>query len=113
MSKFDPMLLAASILLVSGAVLSAFAARPELAAIPNFSSFEFGWVKACTGFLPPVSDPGPMIRQSPIGLSDRSALDNYGTPRTTRLHVVERFKTVEGGKTPQASFTVDDPGASA
>jgi hypothetical protein len=206
--------------------------------LPNFSSFDFGWVKAGTGFLPPVSGPGPMtfdkahpiIRRAPnargdvvtaplhvadltnpllkpwvvermkkddaeviagkirysarsncrpgsvpqfliyggneplylaqtpkevlvinqantqvrhvymdvphsmqpklswygesvghyeddelvvdtIGLSDKSVLDDYGTPHTTQLHVLERFKMIEGGKTLQVSFTVDDPGA--
>jgi hypothetical protein len=46
-----------------------------------------------------------------IGLTDRSVLDDYGTPHTTQLHVVERYKMIEGGKTLQVSFTVTDPGA--
>jgi len=46
-----------------------------------------------------------------IGLNDKSSLDNYGTPHTTQLHVIERFKMIEGGKTLQVSFTVEDPGA--
>jgi len=241
MTRFNPMLLATvatGILLAGGAVFPVFAADPESSAIPNFTTFEFGWVKAGTGFLPPVSGPGPMtydkahpiivrtpnnrgeietgplrvadltnpilkpwvvehmrkadqeviagkIRysarsncypggvpqfliyggneplyfvQTPkevliinqadvqvrhvymnvphsaepkaswygqsvghyegdelvvdtIGLSDKSTLDNYGTPHTTQLHVIERFKMIEGGKTLQVSFTVDDPGA--
>jgi hypothetical protein len=237
MSKFYLRLVASSILFASGTALPAFAADPETESVPNFSSFEFGWVKAGTGFLPPASGPGPMtydkahpimVRnlnargevetaplrvadltnpllkpwvvehmrkdndeviagklrynarsncypggvpqfliyggneplyfvQTPkevliinqadvqvrhvyldvphsadpkpswygesvghyqgdelvvdtIGLSDKSALDSYGTPHTTQLHVVERFKMIEGGKTLQASFTVDDPG---
>jgi hypothetical protein len=46
-----------------------------------------------------------------IGLSDNTFIDNYRTPHTTQLHVVERFKLVDGGKTLQVSITVDDPGA--
>ena len=46
-----------------------------------------------------------------IGLNDKSFIDNYRTPHTTELHVVERFKLIEGGKTLQAEVTVDDPGA--
>jgi hypothetical protein len=38
-------------------------------------------------------------------------VDNYLTPHTTQLHVVERFKLTEGGKTLQVLITVDDPGA--
>jgi hypothetical protein len=46
-----------------------------------------------------------------IGLSDKSFVDNYRTPHTTRLHVVERLKLIEDGKAVQISMTVDDPGA--
>ena len=46
-----------------------------------------------------------------IGFNDKSFIDNYRTPHTNRLHVVERFKLVEGGKILQATVTVDDPGA--
>jgi len=46
-----------------------------------------------------------------VGLNDKSLIDNYGTPHTDRIHVVERLKLVDGGKTVQATVTVDDPGA--
>jgi hypothetical protein len=46
-----------------------------------------------------------------IGLNDRTFVDNYRTPHTEQLHVVERFKMVDDGKTLQVSVTVDDPGA--
>src|SRR5580693_910873 len=46
-----------------------------------------------------------------IGLNDKTFVDNYRTPHTDRIHVVERFKLIEGGKTLQAVVTVDDPGA--
>ena len=46
-----------------------------------------------------------------IGLNDRTFVDNYRTPHTEQLHVVERFKMVDGGKTLQVFVTVDDPGA--
>jgi len=46
-----------------------------------------------------------------IGLNDRTFVDNYRTPHTTQLHVVERFKLVDGGKTLQAVIMVNDPGA--
>ncbi len=46
-----------------------------------------------------------------IGLNDRTFVDNYRTPHTEQLHVVERFKMVNGGKTLQVFVTVDDPGA--
>jgi len=46
-----------------------------------------------------------------IGLNDRTFVDNYRTPHTDQIHVVERFKMIEGGKALQAVVTVDDPGA--
>jgi hypothetical protein len=46
-----------------------------------------------------------------IGLNDKTFIDNYRTPHTERLHVVERFKLIEGGKTLQVSIEVDDAGA--
>jgi len=47
-----------------------------------------------------------------IGFNDKTFLDDdYSVPHTTQLHVVERFKLVEDGKTLQANFTVEDPGA--
>src|SRR5215472_14069982 len=46
-----------------------------------------------------------------IGLSDRTFVDNYRTPHTEQMHVVERFKMIDGGKTLQVFVTVDDPGA--
>ncbi len=34
-----------------------------------------------------------------IGLSDDTYIDNYRTPHTTQLHVIERFKVMNAGKT--------------
>jgi hypothetical protein len=46
-----------------------------------------------------------------IGMNDRTYVDNYRTPHTTRLHVVERFKLVDGGDALEVNVRVDDPGA--
>ena len=46
-----------------------------------------------------------------IGLSTRTFVDNYRTPHTDRLHVVERFRLIDGGKMMEVLITVDDPGA--
>ena len=46
-----------------------------------------------------------------IGQNDRSAVDAYRTPHTTQIHVVERYRVINGGKGLDTSFTVDDPGA--
>ena len=46
-----------------------------------------------------------------IGLNDKTFVDNYRTPHTDQIHVVERFKMIEDGKTLLGTVTVDDPGA--
>jgi hypothetical protein len=44
-----------------------------------------------------------------IGMNDKTVVDPYRTPHTEKLHVVERWKMIEGGTAMEASFTVDDP----
>jgi hypothetical protein len=46
-----------------------------------------------------------------IGLNTKTFVDNYRTPHTGQLHVVERFRLIEGGKAIEAIARVDDPGA--
>jgi hypothetical protein len=46
-----------------------------------------------------------------IGLSTRTFVDNYRTPHSEQLHVVERFRIVEDGKALEAIAHVEDPGA--
>ena len=46
-----------------------------------------------------------------IGLNDKTFVDNFRTPHTDKLHVVERFRMVEGGKVLQVDITFDDPDA--
>ncbi len=46
-----------------------------------------------------------------IGLNDRTYVDNYRTPHTTELHVVERFRLAADGKSMDVAVHVEDPGA--
>jgi hypothetical protein len=46
-----------------------------------------------------------------IGQNNKTVVDPYRTPHTDKLHVVERWKLIEGGKTMEVTFTVDDPDA--
>src|SRR4029079_2313022 len=46
-----------------------------------------------------------------IGLNDKSYVDNFRTPHTTELHVVERITLVKGGDELEAKVHVEDPGA--
>jgi len=46
-----------------------------------------------------------------IGQNTKTFVDNYRTPHTDQLHVIERFHMTEGGKTLVADIHVEDPGA--
>jgi len=46
-----------------------------------------------------------------IGMNDRTYIDEYRTPHTDRLHTIERFHLIEGGKTLEVNLHVEDPGA--
>jgi hypothetical protein len=46
-----------------------------------------------------------------VGISPKSFIDNYSTPHTDQLHVVERLKLAADGKTVDVSVFVEDPGA--
>jgi hypothetical protein len=46
-----------------------------------------------------------------IGLNTKTFVDIYRTPHTEKLHVVERWRMVDGGQTMESVFTVEDPDA--
>jgi hypothetical protein len=44
-----------------------------------------------------------------VGLDARSMVDWYGTPHTEKIHVVERYRMIDGGQRMEVTFTVTDP----
>jgi hypothetical protein len=46
-----------------------------------------------------------------IGISPKSYVDNYRTPHTDQLHVVERWKLAADRQSVDVSVFVEDPGA--
>ena len=46
-----------------------------------------------------------------IGMNDKTYVDNYRTPHGPRLHVVERFRVIEDGRTLEARVHVEDDDA--
>ncbi len=46
-----------------------------------------------------------------IGMNDKTFIDNFRTPHTDKLHVVERFTLSKDGQQLQAKVHVEDPGA--
>jgi hypothetical protein len=46
-----------------------------------------------------------------IAISTKTFVDNYRTPHTDQLRVIERYKLIDGGKMMEVMISVDDPGA--
>ena len=46
-----------------------------------------------------------------IGLNDKSFLDNFRTPHTEKLHVVERWRLIDDGERLEVKVRVEDPDA--
>jgi hypothetical protein len=44
-----------------------------------------------------------------IALNDKTSVDNYRTPHSEKLHVVERWKMIDDGKMLELTMRVDDP----
>jgi hypothetical protein len=46
-----------------------------------------------------------------IGQNDKTFVDNYRTPHSLKIHVVERWKVTDNGRTLEVTYKVDDPDA--
>ena len=44
-----------------------------------------------------------------VGQDTRTFIDNYRTPHSDKLHVIERIRMIEGGNKLQADITIEDP----
>ena len=74
--------------------------------VPHSKNLKPSWYGESVGHYE-----GDTLVVDTIGQNDRSFVDGYRTPHTTRIHVVERFRVIAGGKGLETAFTVDDPGA--
>jgi hypothetical protein len=73
--------------------------------VPHSESPKPSWYGESVGHY----EGGDTLVVDTIGLNDKTYIDTFRTPHTERLHVVERFKLVDGGQTLQVTFRVDDP----
>ena len=73
--------------------------------VPHSAQVKPSWYGESVGHY----ETGDTLVVDTIGVTTRAFVDNYRTPHTDKLHVVERFKTANGGKTLDVSFTADDP----
>jgi hypothetical protein len=75
--------------------------------VPHSTNPKLSWYGESVGHY----ENGDTLVVDTIGLNDKTYIDNYRTPHTTQLHVVERFKLVEGGEALEVNVRVEDPGA--
>lgn len=74
--------------------------------VPHSKSLKPSWYGESVGHY----EGGELVADT-VGMNDKPPVDNYGTPHTDKIHVIERFRLIEGGRILQATVTVDDPGA--
>ena len=75
--------------------------------VPHSKSPKPSWYGESVGHY----ENGDTLVIDTIGVTTKSFIDNYRTPHTDKLHVVERLKIVEGGKAVDVTMEIDDPGA--
>jgi len=75
--------------------------------VPHSTPVKPSWYGESVGHY----EGGDTLVVDTIGLSTRTFVDNYRTPHTDQLHVMERFKLIDGGKALEILIKVDDPGA--
>jgi hypothetical protein len=74
--------------------------------VPHSANLKPSWYGESVGHYE-----GDTLVVDTIGLNDKTIVDIYRTPHTEKLHVVERWKLIDGGQRMQVIFTVDDPDA--
>ena len=75
--------------------------------VPHSKNVKPSWYGESVGHY----ENGDTLVVDTIGLSTKTFVDNYRTPHTDQLHVVERFKLSSDGKAIDVLITVEDPGA--
>src|SRR5262249_5898570 len=74
--------------------------------VPHSAKLKPSWYGESAGHYE-----GDTLVVDTIGLNERTYVDTCLTPHTGKLHVVERFRIIEGGKTLEARVHVEDSGA--
>jgi hypothetical protein len=72
--------------------------------VPHSANPRPGWYGESVGHYE-----GDTLVVDTIGFNTRTVLDVYRTPHTEKLHVVERWRTINEGKELEVTITVDDP----
>ncbi len=75
--------------------------------VPHSGNVKPSWYGESVGHY----EGGDTLVVDTIGISAKSYVDNFRTPHTGKLHVIERFRISADRKSMEDFVTVDDPGA--
>jgi len=75
--------------------------------VPHSENPQLSWYGESVGHY----ENGDTLVVDTVGQNDKTFVDNYRTPHSTQLHVIERFKLIDGGRTIEVNIHVEDPGA--
>ena len=75
--------------------------------VPHSANPKPSWYGESVGHY---EDDGTLVVDT-IGQNDKTFVDNYLTPHTGKIHVVERWKLSADGKTLRVNISVEDPDA--
>ena len=75
--------------------------------VPHSANVKPSWYGESVGHY----ENGDTLVVDTIGLNTKTYVDNYRTPHTENLHVIERYRLMDGGKTVRVDVHVEDPGA--
>jgi hypothetical protein len=74
---------------------------------PHSSQPKLSWYGESVGHY----ESGDTLVIDTIGLNDRTHVDLFRTPHTSALHVIERWRLIEGGREIELKVRVEDPGS--
>ena len=72
--------------------------------VPHSKNPKLSWYGESVGHYD-----GDTLVVDTIGLSPKAVVDNYHTPHTEKLHVVERYHLIDGGKQLEVNLNIEDP----
>jgi hypothetical protein len=72
--------------------------------VPHSANPKLSWYGESVGHYE-----GDTLVIDTIGLNDKTFVDNFRTPHSENLHVIERLRLVEGGRFLEAEVLIDDP----
>jgi hypothetical protein len=72
--------------------------------VPHSANVKPSWYGESVGHYE-----GDTLVVDTIGQNSKTVVDAFRTPHTEKLHVVERWHLIDGGKGLEVNITVDDP----